>query len=62
MKIRLTIKELLLFAGILTAVAAILLFWREMPPFERSLAPASYSGVIPYEVQQLISKTFSVLR
>lgn len=62
MKIRLTIKELLLFAGILAALAAVLLFWKEMPPFDQSLAPASYTGLIPYDVQQLISKTFSVLR
>lgn len=62
MKIKLTIKELLLFAGILAALAAILLFWREMPSFGRSFTPASYSGIVPNEVQQLISKTFSVLR
>lgn len=61
MKIKLTIKELLLFAGILVALTAILLFWREMPPFDRSFTPAHYT-TIPYEVQQLISKSFSVLR
>ena len=62
MKIRLTIKELLLFAGILAALAAILLFWSEIPPFDQSFAPVSYADIIPYEVHQLISKTFSVLR
>lgn len=62
MKIKVTIKELLLLAGILAALAAVLLFWREMPPFDRSFAPASYHQLIPSDLELLVSKTFAVLR
>lgn len=62
MKLRLTIKEVLLFAGILVALAAVLLYWTDMPVLRPLSSLPSHLDIVPYEVRQLISKTFSVLR
>ena len=61
-KIRLTLKELLLFAGILVALAAIVLYWREMLPLEGSFVYPSYSEIVPDEMQRLVGNTFALFR
>lgn len=61
-RIRLTIREWLLMAGILVALAAIFLYWREMLPVDRAFASPSGGDIILREAQQLFSGTFSLLR
>lgn len=61
-KIRLTIREWLLMAGILVALAAIFLYWQEMLPINRAFASPSGAEIILREAQQLFSGTFSLLR
>lgn len=61
MKFRITIKELLLFAGILVALVAFLLYWTELPLFKALVDLSSYREILPHELRQLVSKTFAAL-